>query len=159
MKKLVCVLIIFCAAFLSVSCACVNDDDTQYTLNAVVVGVNDTDGGVTVELSPVVPYSPHSSTYIVPDVTPVYGYARYEGTDGYQSNEGWYMKSGNVLTYKLRRQEKAKELNGFADDSIIKFTVADGVIYRFENTGRVFEENETPYYWDDDLYNGEIIYD
>lgn len=160
MRKIICALMIVCSAFFTVSCACRNDETPEYTFNAVIAGVKDTDGGVNVELLPIVPNSPYSDVYIASDITPVYGYTRYEGKGDYDTYTGtWYIKSENVLTFKLRRQDKAKELLEFDEDMIIKFTVMDGTIYRFENTECVFIENDSWKDWYNDLYNGEIFYD
>lgn len=159
MKKIICALMIVCSAFFTASCACRNDESPEYTFNAVIAGVKDTDGGVTVELLPIVPDSPYSDTYTGSDITPVYGYTRYEGKGDYNTYTGaWYVKSQNVLTFKLRRQDKAEELLEFDEDMIIKFTVMDGTIYRFENTECVFIENDSWKDWYND-YGGEIIYD
>lgn len=160
MKKIICALMIVCTAFFTVSCAFKNEETANYTLNAVVAGVKDTDDGVTVELLPVIPCSPYSDIYSDSDITPVYGYIRYEGTGGHNGSASrWNVRSENPLSYKLRRHDKAKELLEFADGMIVKFTVMDGVIYRFENTGCVFVEDDSWKYWDDDLYNWGNIYD
>lgn len=168
MKRSVCFFLTVCAAFLTSACAYNNDETASYKLNAVVNGVETADGDVLVSISPVVSYSPYSDTYTASDVfhtytasdvAHAYGYARNTRSEDYSvAGRRWCMKSGNELTYKLRRQDRAEELTGLGADEIFEFTVMDGVIYGFENTDCVFTEFDIDE-WYNDLYDRDYFYD
>lgn len=158
MKKFICALVVCCAAVWITACSCRNDFTAEYTLNAVVMGVEDTEDGVMVEIAPVgmVAYNQYGALLEELDSDGNYGYIRYKGKGEYYIPFRWYAKSQNILTYRLGRTGDADSLlkwipsNRSNEERIIKFTVAEEGIVHFEDTCCVFSR--------EDLRN-QIVYD